>query len=183
MNAINICAHLVCFAARSCLNCWQGQVQNSSRRYSPPSINLVQAINMGSVRCSWQGGTLKFHLWALCIFLFTLIFPTAVLGGQSPESVTEAPAYSSARPCAQGCVYNGCCTIDIGEAMGCNTNTYCFCRQDLRATGSVFLSKCVNSRCSTNALDMSWAFLAWAQYCSFGDAPSTQPAGTCKLRF
>ena len=172
-----------CSVVRSCLNCWQKQDQNSFRRYSPPLINLMQTINMGSARHSWQRGALKFHLWALRIFLFTLIFPTVVLGARSPGSVTEVPAYSSARPCAQGCVYNGCCTIDIGEAMGCNTNTYCFCRQDLRATGSVFLSKCVNSRCSTNALDMSWAFLAWAQYCSFGDAPSTQPAETCKLRF
>ena len=173
---------MVCFVVRSCLNFWQERVQNLFRRYSPPSINLMQTIYMGSARRSWQRGTLKFHLWTLCIFLFTLIFPTAVLGGQSPGSVTEAPAYSSARPCAQGCVHN-CCTVDLGEAMSCDVNSYCFCRQDLRATGSEFLSKCVNSRCSTNALDMSWAFLAWAQYCSFGDAAPTQPAGTCKLRF
>ena len=143
----------------------------------------MQTINMGSARHSWQRGTLKFHLWTPCIFLFTLIFPTVVLGGKSPGSITEVLAYSSARPCAQVCVYGGCCTGDIGDAMGCDTNSYCFCRQDLRATGSEFLSKCVNSRCNTNALDMSWAFLAWDQYCSFGDAPSTQPAGTCKLRF
>ena len=143
----------------------------------------MQTINMGSARHSWQRGTLKFHLWTPCIFLFTLIFPTVVLGAKSPGSITEEPAYSSARPCAQICVYGGCCAADIGDAMGCDTNSYCFCRQDLRATGSEFLSKCVNSRCNTNALDMSWAFLAWDQYCSFGDAPSTQPAGTCKLRF
>ena len=150
---------------------------------TPALISLMQTINMGSARHSWQRGTLKFHLWALRIFLFTLIFPTIVLGARSPGSVTEVPAYSSARPCAQDCVYLGCCGEDLGQAMGCNYDNYCFCRQDLRATGSAFLSKCVNSGCSTNAVDMSWAFLAWAQYCSFGNAPSTQAAGTCKLRF
>lgn len=86
---INICARVGCFVVRSCLNCWQKQVQNSFRRYSLPLINLMQTINMGSARRSWQGGSLKFHFWALCIFLFTLIFPITVLGGRSPESCNQ----------------------------------------------------------------------------------------------
>jgi len=95
--------------------------------------------------------------------------------GRGPTSLAEVPAYKSLRSCAQPYVYNGCCTADVYEAVGCPSPAIdaCLCREDLRSIGSSFLTKYVNAACSTNAVDLSAAVGIWDTYCSRnGGAPN-----------
>lgn len=102
------------------------------------------------------------------LFVFLLILPQLALGGQGPPALTEIPLYQDLRQCAQSYVFNWCCTVDVYEALGCPSPPVdeCLCREDLRGIGSSFLSKSVNSACSTNGLDLSNALSVWDIYCS-----------------
>ncbi|KAH7111945.1 hypothetical protein B0J13DRAFT_631665 [Dactylonectria estremocensis] len=91
----------------------------------------------------------------------------------TPQSITTLPAYSQQRECATWCFFNGnrgedllghaigCCTADCAEPVA----NSCYCRADLRPSAVSWLSLCVDTQCSTNAVDVSSAVALYDDYC------------------
>lgn len=81
------------------------------------------------------------------------------LGPLAPISIHSLQAYSTARPCAAGClVYNGIwvCGVnagyhDLGKDLGCGCgpNNACFCSTGLASSASSYISSCVSAKCSS----------------------------------
>ena len=123
------------------------------------------------------------HLPVMYTLLISLITPTMAqqptLGPLAPISFASLPAYSSARPCAAGCmVYNGGfqCGLhggynDLGNglACGCTPTNNCWCSEGNRDMASSFVSSCVSSSCGTK---VDWVAEAtgmlglWEGYCA-----------------
>ncbi|KAJ4993986.1 hypothetical protein SVAN01_00463 [Stagonosporopsis vannaccii] len=95
------------------------------------------------------------------IFLSTsrIISAATTIGPLAPISIYKLPNYSSARPCAAGClVYNGIwvCGVnggyhDLGKDLGCGCapNNACFCSAGLASSASSYISSCVSATCSS----------------------------------
>jgi hypothetical protein len=109
---------------------------------------------------------LEFSISLQLLFIFTLI-PLCIQNvlGDGTITITNAAAYSSLLPCAQGCIYSqdlGCPNVPdpIGNAIGCYENlnagcekvswamNSCYCRTDLQADAVSAISKCVLSVCT-----------------------------------
>lgn len=81
------------------------------------------------------------------------------VGPLAPVSIYKLPTYSSARPCAAGClVHNGIwvCGVnggyhDLGKDLGCGCgpNNACFCSAGLASSASSYISSCVSASCSS----------------------------------
>jgi hypothetical protein len=93
------------------------------------------------------------------------------------ESVAQ---YSSLRECAQYCVYGGPPNGSPGLPvyLGCWNPALndCFCRADLSASATNFLSTCVNQWCSGDAADISSAVGVYETYCTGVEAVPTGTA-------
>jgi hypothetical protein len=103
---------------------------------------------------------------ALCLLLLFSIFvfnsrrvsAATTLGPLAPVSINQLPSYSSARPCAAGClVYNGRWTcgfnaavydLGLGLGCGCGPNNACFCSAGLASSASSYISSCVSAKCT-----------------------------------
>lgn len=87
-----------------------------------------------------------------------LSFVATTVGPLAPISIHSLQAYSTARPCAAGClVFNGIwqCGVnggyhDLGKDLGCNCSPLngCWCSTGLQSSATSYISSCVNSACS-----------------------------------
>jgi hypothetical protein len=83
----------------------------------------------------------------------------------------EFAPYQQGRVGVKSCVqdYGGNGNLgDVVQALSCGSPYYdsCVCRPDLAVTGSSFLTKCINSLCASNSVDLSQGLLIWDAYCS-----------------
>lgn len=89
---------------------------------------------------------------------FQTISAATTIGPLAPVSISNFPAYSSARPCAAGCLVNNggwVCGLhggyhDLGKDLGCGCgpNNACFCSAGLASSASSYISSCVSATCS-----------------------------------
>ncbi|KAK6540667.1 hypothetical protein TWF694_008060 [Orbilia ellipsospora] len=110
-----------------------------------------------------------------------LAFILPQVAAQNPTAVISLivdPAYSSAYPCVQTCLfYNGGATVannapevqDIGRAVGCGpyAKNDCYCAKALSSSATVYISSFVSAYCEptqTNALEQ--ALSIYGKYCS-----------------
>ncbi|KAF2633884.1 hypothetical protein BU25DRAFT_465098 [Macroventuria anomochaeta] len=88
-----------------------------------------------------------------------LVSATTTIGPLAPISIHKLPAYSTARPCAAGClVFNGiwACGVNAGYhdlgtdlGCGCGPNNACFCSAGLAKSASSYISSCVSAKCTS----------------------------------
>lgn len=62
--------------------------------------------------------------------------------------------------------------IGLNNALGCNDLDSCFCRTDLQSSAVSYLTTCINSQCSTNAIDVSADVSLYDGYCGVDGATS-----------
>ncbi|KAK6524129.1 hypothetical protein TWF694_005791 [Orbilia ellipsospora] len=112
--------------------------------------------------------------------LFVLGFlPSVLAQATAAQSLWDDPEWLNQRGCAKGCysVPNG---LDLIAGMfGCpgapgRGQNKCFCRPDLTGSADTYLSKCVQTACNSNALDLGSAISIYHSYCSTAYPPSTQ---------
>ncbi|KAL8790721.1 MAG: hypothetical protein Q9195_006199 [Heterodermia aff. obscurata] len=120
------------------------------------------------------------HLPKLIAFILAFL-PTA-LGAQSsgptaPVSISDTPAYTTARPCAAGCLWDNTdiwtCGVnagwyDVAQELqcGCDALNACYCAKDNAASASSYLSSCVSSACSNFPQETSSAIDLYNDYCA-----------------
>jgi len=120
-----------------------------------------------------------------CLFLSFIAIYRITAASEAPQTITALPAYYSQRQCATSCFFNGvgqdllgsalkCCEVYTDNDCDAPVADACYCRADLRPSAVSWLSLCVNTRCSTNAVDLSSAVAVYDGYC--GAAVVTQPA-------
>lgn len=109
------------------------------------------------------------------------------LAVSEPATITNAPVYSSQRPCAQDCFVYGYYTgpDKLASAIGCeyhNPQNECFCRLDLQPNAEAYLRSCVDDGCNLNTLDTNSALSIYDAYCTgagyIRKTPTTTTAGT-----
>lgn len=112
--------------------------------------------------------------------IFVLLFLLHLAASES-ATLTQAPAYASQRPCAQGCfafnLYKG--PDRLAEGIGCdykNPQNECICRPDLQSDGDAFLQECVDNSCTQNSRDTNSAISIYDQYCADAGFPRSTPA-------
>lgn len=112
---------------------------------------------------------------------FSLTCAAVTAGPLAPISVYKVPAYSTAKPCAAGClVYNGQypCGFhagyhDLGKDLGCECNPInaCWCSAGIQSAATSYISSCVSAGCSkygnvegdvTSMLDLYGGYCATA---------------------
>lgn len=87
-------------------------------------------------------------------------------------SIHDEPYYSTARSCAQNCVwYNGVYNAwdDLASGLGCGARTAvngCYCKAELASSASSFLTACVSSRCETSDFEITEALSMYNGYCA-----------------
>ena len=83
--------------------------------------------------------------------------PAVTEGPQAYISYEALPAFSTLKPCAQGCLrYNGVyhCSLqgywDLGKELkcGCSPLNYCICDKREAAAASSYINKCVATQCT-----------------------------------
>jgi hypothetical protein len=123
----------------------------------------------------------------LIIYLTSLL--TKIVA-DSTISIIQQPAYSQVRPCVQPCLL---CTeywlqncpggaIGLGNVLSCDDLDAIYCRTDLQSSAFSYLTTCLNSMCSENAVDVSDGFSLYSGYCHVDGAtldnfPTTGVAG------
>ncbi|KAI1108037.1 hypothetical protein F5Y14DRAFT_437661 [Nemania sp. NC0429] len=118
--------------------------------------------------------------------IFVLFFLLHLAASES-ATLTQAPAYASQRPCAQGCfafnLYKG--PDRLAQGIGCdykNPQNECICRPDLQSDGDSFLQECVDNACSQNTLDTNSAISIYDNYCAnagfLRSTPTTSESST-----
>lgn len=94
----------------------------------------------------------------------------------SAVSIQSAEPYINQRFCVQQCLYHPDFDDDLAPFLGCNPPLNgCYCRADLAASVSYFLTSCVNVGCSSHSADISQAISVYDGYCS-SNAPATNAA-------
>lgn len=107
-------------------------------------------------------GHLPYHL--LTMYLVTLLAllhigrAATTVGPFAPISIYSLQAYSTARPCAAGCLhYNGIwhCGFnagyhDLGSDLGCGCSPLnaCWCSSGLQSSATSYISSCVSAACT-----------------------------------
>ena len=117
-------------------------------------------------------------------FAFLSLLSSLITGAAAQTGVITVNAfgpYLQARKCVRSCIadYGGNRPLgDLVSALSCGSPYYdsCFCRSDLRPTGSAFISKCINSLCASNTVDLNQGLLIWDAYCSRTTAPFSKTA-------
>ena len=114
---------------------------------------------------------------------FILAFLPIALGTQSSNgptayvSISDSPAYATARPCAAGCLWdnsnNYVCGVNAGWydlAMelqcGCDSLNACYCGKDNAASASSYISSCVSAACSKFPQETNSAMNLYNDYCA-----------------
>lgn len=129
----------------------------------------------------------------LHILTLRLVSAATTVGPLAPVSINQLPSYSTARPCAAGClVYNGlwACEVnagyhDLGKDLGCGCapNNACFCSAGLASGASSYISSCVSAKCSSfgdvggDLTSMLGLYQGYCQTANTG-SPSSVPAAT-----
>jgi hypothetical protein len=118
-----------------------------------------------------------FFVWG---WMFIVVSPVA-LATSGTVSLEGSPAFASQRPC----VRNDCFGADtlgnpylVASKIGCDTNSVeneCFCRPDLQAGATSYLSSCVYSACDQMTLDVNSAVKIYTDYCTSNGFTTTAP--------
>ncbi|EFE32701.1 uncharacterized protein ARB_00526 [Trichophyton benhamiae CBS 112371] len=90
-------------------------------------------------------------------------------------SIDQAEEYGSQRECSQNLCFEGSLGSNrIGSELGCHPPLMddCFCRLDLQASATSFLSSCVNKYCESNTIDLTHAINIYTGYCANAGYPS-----------
>lgn len=124
-----------------------------------------------------------FFVWGW-MFIVTSPVASATSGTVSLEG---SPAFASQRPC----VRNDCFGSDtlgnpylLASGIDCDSNPVeneCFCRTDLQAGATSYLSSCVYSACDQMTLDVNSAVKIYTDYCTsngFTVATTSSPVST-----
>jgi len=97
-----------------------------------------------------------------------MLVASAICAAQNSISIFEDSSYQNLRKCAQSCLlYGPHFTDGLVNGLDCLMSPYdaCYCRADLSATASTFMSTCILRKCSYNADDYTSAFAAYTGYC------------------
>lgn len=114
---------------------------------------------------------------------FILAFPPIALGVQSSSgptayvSISDSPAYATARPCAAACLWDNTdiwvCGVnggwyDVAQELqcGCDALNACYCGKDNAASASSYISSCVSSGCSNFPQETNSAMNLYNNYCA-----------------
>jgi hypothetical protein len=131
-------------------------------------------------------------LKSLVLISLATLWPVA---RASTQSLVSGEPYRSLRPCAGSCFWTPnqdvlgislrCCQ----QYLTCNdlpVDNECYCRPDLRSSAVSYLSLCVDTRCSSNAVDFASAVAVYDSYCSgvvnVADPVTTTPAPSGTVR-
>lgn len=116
----------------------------------------------------WSDTTRRILLTIRALFVLFLVFPLVLC--DAPVTIDQNDAYSNQRVCAFKCFQD---FDDVGypiaQEISCPTFKVmndCFCRKDLQQEAHLFISSCINFRCSKNALDISTATSLYDNYCT-----------------
>jgi hypothetical protein len=102
-------------------------------------------------------------------------------------SITNQPAFSRLRPCAQACIWENNYDNGVCNVLQCNDLDAIYCRPDLQSEASSALTSCINEYCTTNAVDISSGIALYNGYCGINGAtlenylPTTGASGTTTL--
>jgi hypothetical protein len=128
---------------------------------------------------------------AILLFLTTAEAATT-LGPLAPISIRSLQAWSTARPCAAGCLaYNGvwACGVnagyhDLGSDLGCGCSPInaCWCSAGLQSSATSYISSCVSAGCSKLGNvdgDIKSMLNLYGGYCATANVEvSSEPAQT-----
>ena len=111
-------------------------------------------------------------------FLFTLLLlSTSFLQttqADSTISIGAQPAWSSVHPCVQECLScHSDCQASAGGLnwfLSAQNLDSLYCRTDLQSSASSYLTKCLNSLCTTNAVDLQDGTWLYNGYCHVNGA-------------
>jgi hypothetical protein len=98
-------------------------------------------------------------------------------------SLPSLPGYSSQRICAQACMgpcdYFGSACDNLPGILQCPSPYYnsCFCRTDLSAMATSYISQCVFNGCNADTADVQTALGLYTSYCGV-KAPASAIAST-----
>ena len=121
------------------------------------------------------------HLTKLIGFILASL--SIALGAQSSSgptayvSISDSPAYATARPCAAGCLWDNTdiwtCGVnsgwyDVAQELqcGCDALNACYCGEDNAASASSYISSCVSSACSNFPQETNSAINLYNNYCA-----------------
>jgi hypothetical protein len=113
----------------------------------------------------------------ITLFILLLVIHFSSTKAASPQTIASLPAFSSLRSCASVCFWNGephrggdvlgvildCCGGSVVCKDGADNS--CFCRADLMAKATNWLSTCVNTKCSSQSVDVASAIALYNGYC------------------
>ena len=131
-------------------------------------------------------------LFIIVLVSCSVVFAATTAGPLAPVSIKSLLAYSTAKPCAAGClVYNGIwvCGVnqgyhDLGQDLGCGCGPInaCWCSAGLQPSATSYISSCISAGCSkfpnvdqdiTSMLDL------YGGYCATANVEaSSKPADT-----
>jgi hypothetical protein len=109
----------------------------------------------------------------LLLYLALASHPTQADG---PISIQSEPAFGSARPCGQNCLYCGqywlvnCDATPLLDVLSCVDLDSCYCRTDLQSSASSYLTSCIASGCSGNTVDIATGISLYNGYCHIDGA-------------
>ncbi|EPE30447.1 hypothetical protein GLAREA_03414 [Glarea lozoyensis ATCC 20868] len=127
----------------------------------------------------------------LSVYLHPSFAATTTLGPQGSVSIWAAPAYSTIRPCAAGCLwYNGglwTCGLNSGYydlaqelQCSCSAKNLCYCGKDNAAPASSYISSCVSSKCSNFPSEVTGALALYDGYCATANVEVASAVATSK---
>jgi hypothetical protein len=107
-----------------------------------------------------------------CILFILLFFNLCTLAATDNAQVSlcfpESSSFQNLRRCAKDCFQDGDCGI-LADQLSCvaygQIQNSCFCRDDLIGDGTDYLSSCINSKCSSNTIDVKSAVELYTGYC------------------
>lgn len=116
----------------------------------------------------WTDGASRILSRIRALVVLFLVFPLVLC--DAPVTIDQSDAYGNQRVCAFGCFQD---FNDIGypiaQEISCPTFRVmndCFCRHDLQQEAHLYVSSCINRRCSKNARDISTATSLYDNYCA-----------------
>jgi len=94
-------------------------------------------------------------------------------------SIIAFSPFKTVRECARTCLGCNSDRCGVATALGCQEPymNSCYCRSDLRASASSWLTDCVHSDCSINSIDAANAVSIYNAYCGLQAGPVTTTQG------
>lgn len=117
-------------------------------------------------------------------YLFPVLIGVALCDG--PVTIDQADGFDDMRECAHRC-FEGFHDVGypIAKELSCPTfkvQNDCFCKSDLQADATSYISSCVKAGCSSNTNDIASATKMYEDYCTSngytGKAQVTSPPKT-----